>query len=160
MELVTDFLLLAATGTACLYCWILSKRLKRLTNAKNGFGAGIAALSHSAEEMKAVMESTKVSGDAVAHRLETLLIKSENRVSHLQDLLQQVTDMRESAMDETRQVTLKYTETLSPLIEEANESADRLFNALDAASAAELEMMCRPFGQDADKRPLKVAVNL
>ena len=52
MALVVDFLLLAASGTAGLYCFVLSRRLKGLTNASGGLGAGVAALAQSAEEMK------------------------------------------------------------------------------------------------------------
>lgn len=135
MELITNFMLLAATGAACFYCWTLSRRLKGLTSANNGFGAGVAALSKSAEEMKGAMEQTKASAEQSATRLESLLRQADMKGAHLRALIQQLREMNDSVVAETERVTCKYADTLTPLINDANDSANRLIEALELTSS-------------------------
>ncbi|MCG8380141.1 MAG: hypothetical protein MI865_11800, partial [Proteobacteria bacterium] len=59
MALIIDFLLLAASGGACFYCWVLSNRLKALTSNKDGLHTGVAALAQSAKEMQIAMKKTQ-----------------------------------------------------------------------------------------------------
>ncbi|MEQ8751581.1 MAG: hypothetical protein RIC52_17575, partial [Amphiplicatus sp.] len=99
MDLVTDFLLLAASATACLYCFVLSRRLKGLTSAKDGLGAGIAALSQSANEMKSAVSETKASADAAASRIETLMAEADAKAEQLQTLIDQLSEMSASVVE-------------------------------------------------------------
>lgn len=133
MELVIDFLLLAASGTAGLFCWVLSRKLKALTSAEAGLGAGIAALSQSAEEMKRAVAETRSSADQTAARIELLLAEAEGKAKHLQGLIDQLTEMSASVVDHAENATRKYLETLEPFLEEANETANRLLGAIAAA---------------------------
>ncbi|MFQ5562724.1 MAG: hypothetical protein ACE5FO_04050 [Parvularculaceae bacterium] len=135
MELVTNFMLLAATGAACLYCWILSKRLKGLTSAKSGFGAGVAALSKSAEEMKQAMEKTRTAGEETAARLESLLRQADMKSAQLRALTKQLRDMSASVVSDTGRATTEYADTLTPLIGDANDAANRLIEALEQTSS-------------------------
>lgn len=133
MELVIDFLLLAASGTAGLFCWVLSRKLKAMTNAEAGLGAGIAALSQSAEEMKRAVADTKSSADHTAARIESLLAEAESKATHLQGLIDQLTEMSASVADHAENATRKYLETLEPFLAEANETANRLLGAIARA---------------------------
>jgi ABC-type transporter Mla subunit MlaD len=136
MELVVDFLLLAASGTAGLFCWVLSRKLKAMTSAEAGLGAGIAALSQSAEEMKRAVAETKSSADETAARIESLLAEAEGKAAHLQALIDQLTEMSASVADHAENATKKYLETLEPFLAEANETANRLLGAIAKAPDA------------------------
>lgn len=133
MELVVDFLLLAASGTAGLYCWVLSRKLKAMTSAEAGLGAGIAALSQSAEEMKRAVAETSASADSTAKRIETLLAEADEKAAHLQGLIDQLSGMSASVVDHAENATRKYLETLAPFLDEANEAANRLLGAIAQA---------------------------
>lgn len=137
MELVINFLLLAASGTAALFCWILSRKLKALTDAEAGIGAGIAALSQSAEEVKSAVAGTKLSADETAARIETLLEDANDKAAHLEALIDQLGDMSASVSQHADSATRKYLDTLAPFLDEANEAADRLLGAIAHASISD-----------------------
>lgn len=59
MELISDGLLLATALTAAVYCIILSRRLRRLTDSGEGIAAQIAALDAALGETKAAMTETR-----------------------------------------------------------------------------------------------------
>lgn len=136
MDMVTDFLLLAASATACLYCYVLSKRLKGLSNANEGLGAGIAALSQSAEEVKTAVASTKASADAAAARIETLMLEADVKAKELQALIDELADMGASVVAHAEGATKKYVDTLAPFLGEANDAAARLLGAIERAPVA------------------------
>ena len=133
MEMVLDFLLLAASGVACFYCWVLSKRLKGLTSAEKGLGAGIQQLSVSAEEVKAAVATAKSGADATAAKLEQLLQRAEQKIAELNALFNEVDEAGEKVAAKTEGATRKYVDTLTPFLTEANEIADRLFAAIERA---------------------------
>lgn len=137
MDLVMDFLLLAASGTACFYCLVLNRRLKGLTSAKGGLGAGIAALSQSAADVKKAVEGTKMAADAAAARIEGLLAKADEKEARLNDLMDQIADMSASIVNHADGATKKYVDGLAPFIGEANAAAESLIEAIERATAAE-----------------------
>lgn len=136
MDLVLDFLLLAASGVACFYCWILSKRLKSLTSAEKGLGAGIQQLSVSAEEVKAAVATAKSGADAAAARLEQLLQRAELKTAELNALFGEIDKASDQVAEKTEGATRHYVDTLSPFLAEANEIADKLFAAIERAPRA------------------------
>lgn len=59
MELIADGLLIATGLTAGLYCLILSRRLRRLTDSGNGIGAQIEALDRALAETRSALAETR-----------------------------------------------------------------------------------------------------
>lgn len=145
MDMVIDFLLLAASGTASLYCFILNRRLKGLTAAKTGLGAGIASLSQSAEEMKFAVAATKKAADEAAMRLEKAIADADKKSIYLDDLISQLGEMSASVTAHAEGATQRYLDTLSPIIGEANAAADRLADAIAATPE-------NPFGANAARK--------
>lgn len=137
MDLVLDFLLLSASGAACLYCWVLNRRLRGLTSAKGGIGAGVAQLSQSAEEMKAALAATKGAADEAAARIESLLAEAGRKAEELETLLDQLDKTGASVAEKAEDATQKYVDVIAPFLAEANAAADRLFAAIERAPAAE-----------------------
>lgn len=59
MELVADGLLIATAVTAGLYCMVLSRRLRDLTDSGGGIGLQIEALNHALAETRAALAETR-----------------------------------------------------------------------------------------------------
>lgn len=59
MDLIADGLLIATALTAALYCVILSRRLRRLTDAEAGIGTQIRALNKALEETRTALAETR-----------------------------------------------------------------------------------------------------
>lgn len=133
MDLVTDFLLLAASGAACFYCWALSTRLKKLMKTNDGLGASVVALSQSAEEMKVALEQTKQSADGVKTDMDILLKSADEKADVLQKLLDQLATIRNEVVTQTESSTQDYMDKLAPFIDDANATADKLFDVIAEA---------------------------
>lgn len=141
MELIVNFLLLAASGAACFYCWVLSARLKSLTSTRDGLQTGIAALSQSAEDMQQAMDQTKTVAGASISRLEELLAEADKRIPELRDMLQEITSISAQAVNDTELAAKNLAAVLAPQIKEARESAMFLLDSLEAAREPVVEAM-------------------
>ena len=75
MAIIADGLLIAGSLAAAFYCWILSVRVKRLTDMDSGVGAAIATLSLQVDEMQRALQSTRSGANeslgALEDRIET-----------------------------------------------------------------------------------------
>ena len=83
MDLIADFLLLAASLCACLYCWLLSQRLNKLKDTRNGIAASLASLSKSVEEAKKAIAHSHLAADESVGRLEPLVVEARQLRSEL-----------------------------------------------------------------------------
>ncbi len=133
MSLIIDFLLLAASGAACFYCWVLSTRIKSITNTKDGIHTGIVALTQSAEEIQSAIASTKNAATESSTTLEQLLSEANQKIPELRDLMTQITDISQTAVHETETATTNLFEMLTPHIKEAQEVSYQLLDALEAS---------------------------
>ncbi len=137
MALIVDFLLLAASGAACFYCWVLSTRIKSVTNTKDGIHSGIVALTQSAEEIQSAIASTKDAATENSAALEQLLAEADKKIPELRELMSQITEISQTAVQETETATTNLVETLSPHIKEAQEVSYQLLDALEASYTSE-----------------------
>lgn len=131
MNLIVDFILLAASGAACFYCWVLNTRLKSLTSTKDGLQTGIAALSQSAEDMQSAMSETKNLAGEHAERLQALLDETDKKIPELHDLLRQLSEISAQSVNETETAAKNLVELLAPHVREARVSAQLLLTALE-----------------------------
>lgn len=131
MNLIVDFMLLAASGAACFFCWVLNSRLQSLTSTKDGLKTGIAALSQSAEDMQSAMSETKNLTGENAERLQALLDETDKKIPELHDLLHQLSQISAQTVNETESATKNLIDLLAPHIREARVSAQLLLTALE-----------------------------
>jgi len=59
MDLIADGLLIATALTATLYCLVLSRRLRRLTDSQSGIGAQIGELSRILDDTRSTVAETR-----------------------------------------------------------------------------------------------------
>lgn len=149
MNFIIDFLLLAASGAACFYCWVLSTRIKSITNTKDGIHTGIVALTQSAEEIQSAIAATKATATENSANLEQLLAEADKKIPELRDLMAQITEISQTAVQETETATTNLFEMLTPHIKEAQAASYQLLDALEATYTSETVALAQPEGKPA-----------
>lgn len=95
IELLADALLLGGTLCACLYCFVLSRRLKKLSSFESGLGGAIAVLSTQVDDMQRVLKETEATAGEASSQLKSLVQEAEDAAGNLEVLLASLTDMPE-----------------------------------------------------------------
>jgi hypothetical protein len=95
MELIADFLMIAGTFGAAIYCYVLAARLKRFSTLETGMGGAIAVLSAQVDDMTRALEKASIAATGSASSLETLTGRSELAAAKLELLLASLHDLPE-----------------------------------------------------------------
>ena len=74
---IADGLLIAGTIAACVYCFVLSRRLKKLNDLEGGLGSAIAVMSVQVDELTKILAKAEESANESAKRLSDLTERSE-----------------------------------------------------------------------------------
>lgn len=98
MSLIADFLMVVASGSAAVYCIILSRRLTRLTSFDKGIGGAIAVLSAQVDEMKAALADAKQGTDGAGTHLQGLVRQARDISSELELMIAACHDFAEQAL--------------------------------------------------------------
>lgn len=105
MEMIADFLLLAASGVATIYCFVLSRRLARLSDMKNGIGASIASMSETLDQTQKAIALAKSSSLESVAKLVGLLEEAERikpEISQLVEALSEIAVVAAEDIDAAR----------------------------------------------------------
>lgn len=86
MELIIDFMLLAASGAAVFYCVILSRKLEGLKNTEKGLGATIASMSQTVDQAHSTVVLAKESSNQSVKELTPL-------IDEMRTIMPKVTEM-------------------------------------------------------------------
>ncbi|GAB5459071.1 MAG: hypothetical protein Hens3KO_21010 [Henriciella sp.] len=73
----TDIAIFLVSTAACLYCLVLSRRLRALQDTKNGLGATIVAFSESIGALSASTNETKLQVAQLAQKLPPLIADAQ-----------------------------------------------------------------------------------
>lgn len=76
-DLAKDLILIALCAACALYCGMLSSRLKRLNNLKDGVGASILSLTEAIEKTHAASLATKADIHTAIGDMKSLLNEAE-----------------------------------------------------------------------------------
>lgn len=87
MEIIADGLLLAGTLAAAFYCYVLARRMRKLTDLDAGLGGAITALSRQVEEMRTSVDAAKHVSGASAKELVSMTARAEIAAGRLELLL-------------------------------------------------------------------------
>ena len=96
----TDIAIILVSLAACVYCFVLSRRLRALQNTKDGLGATIMALSKSISAVSATTQDTRVKAGELAARLSQLLADADAMCGKLNALKGEMTAQQASALEE------------------------------------------------------------
>lgn len=93
MELIADILLVAGALGAGLYCFVLSRRLRRFTNLERGVGGAVAVLSTQADELKKSLDSARDASDQSGAVLKELTQRAETVAQRLELMMASMHDV-------------------------------------------------------------------
>lgn len=110
MQLIVDFMLLAASAAAAIYCFILSGKLKKLNDLRSGLGASIASMSLTLEQTRRMLDESKSAQREAEENLSALI-------------------------DEAGRITVELSELVETILETAELAAEEIASSRDAAIA-------------------------
>jgi len=87
MELLVNFLLLVGTLSAATFSWVLSRRVRKLSDLDQGLGAAIKALSSQVDDMNTALELAQKQAGSSTREIETLTARAEKAATRLELLL-------------------------------------------------------------------------
>ena len=97
MELIADILLGAGAFGAAVYCMVLSRRLKRLTQLESGMGGAIAVLSAQVDDLTRTLGRAEEAARTQSATLEAQTRRAEEAVKRLELLMSSLHDLPDPA---------------------------------------------------------------
>ena len=98
-----DIAIILISSVACMYCIVLSRRLKALQNTRNGLGATIKALSDSISAVSATTDETRYHAGELAARLARLIEEAKLSCARIEDVTQRLNDAQNRAESQIQQ---------------------------------------------------------
>lgn len=98
MGLVFDIILLMASGAATIYCFVLSRRLSRLNDTKNGIGASIASMSQALDQTQQTLAFARSSSVDALQKLTSALEEAERIRPEFEKLIDEFGALAELAI--------------------------------------------------------------
>ncbi|MCI4643380.1 MAG: hypothetical protein MRY64_01180 [Hyphomonadaceae bacterium] len=154
----TDIAIILVSLAACVYCFVLSRRLKALQDTKDGLGATIMALSKSISAVSSTTQDTRAKTGELAARLTQLLADADAMCTRLKSMKGEMDAHHASALDEVKAAHARLsaqhadlTESMRDLLEE---SKDRildmkiLMRQVQATSQAQSKPALQPANAD------------
>lgn len=100
MGLVFDLILLMASGAATVYCFVLSRRLTRLNDTKNGLGASIASMSQALDQTQQALTFARTSSIDAVQKLASSLEEAERVRPEIAKLIEELSALAELMVDD------------------------------------------------------------
>lgn len=125
-----DLVLILISGSACLYCGMLNRRLRKLQNLKTGVGASIVSLTEAINQTNKAAKEAQSSTLQTVETLRHLLAKAESATPKIDALMVQLVRSAENAKDERQLLDIHIDEKLTPTLEKAHVTAAGLLKAV------------------------------
>ena len=123
---IPDIILIVISGLACMYCYLLSRRLRKLNNLETGLGASIITLTRAIEgTYKAAQEAQTSTAEAV-ETLRDLLARSDNLTPRADAIVKGMERSFERARDKQDQLDYAIDVSLARAVEKAETTATGL----------------------------------
>lgn len=97
MDLIADVLLGAGAIGAAVYCAVLSRRLRRLTQLEGGMGSAIAVLSAQVDELTGALAGAQSAAERSARALETQTARAEAALARMELVMAALHDLPDPA---------------------------------------------------------------
>jgi len=127
---VTDIILIFISGSACLYCAALSRRLKKLNNLKTGVGASIVSLTHAIEDTHKAAQEAQQSTLQTVETLRHLLKQSESEAPKIEALLTDLGRAAEASKATQHLLQNCVDAEINPAIKKAQKTASGLLKVV------------------------------
>ncbi len=158
-----DVLLIVISSIACLYCWLLSQRLKKLNSLKTGVGASILHLTKAIEDTHKAAQDAQDSTQKAVATLKDLLERSESATPKVEALVMELTRAEDNARLEHTKMEDMLDITLPKAMDEAQNTAASLMQIIAAIQKSQHVLSASVVKTDEDEdqapRPLRRAAS-
>lgn len=131
MEMIIDFMLLAASGAATFYCFILSRKLEALKSTEKGLGATIATMSHTVDQARATVAMAKESSSQSVAELTPLIEETKDVMPQLTEMIDVISELAEIAIRDVNDASGKAGADLDARLAKAKALQERLDQQID-----------------------------
>ncbi|WP_411815920.1 hypothetical protein [Hyphococcus sp. DH-69] len=131
MEMIVNFMLLAASGAATFYCFILSRKLEALKNTEKGLGATIATMSHTVDQARSTVTLAKESSAQSINELKPLIDETKDILPQLSEMIDVLSELAEIAIRDVNDASTAATASLDERLEKARDLQQRLDEQID-----------------------------
>ncbi len=97
MDMIIDFMLLAASGAAVFYCVILSRKLEGLKNTEKGLGATITTMSQTVDQARSTVVLAKESSSQSVKELTPLIEEMRTIMPKVTEMIDVLGELGEAA---------------------------------------------------------------
>lgn len=97
MSELADLLLVAGSLAACIYCIVLSRRLRRFTDLENGVGGAVAVLAGQVDDLSRTFSGAQTATRASAAALSEVCDRAEAAGRRIELLLAALHDLPDPA---------------------------------------------------------------
>lgn len=102
MAFIADILLMSGALAATLYCFVLSRRLRRFTDLETGMGGAIAILSVQVDDLSKALKKAEAASMASANGLAAQSKSADAAAKRLELLMASLHDLPEAPRPETQ----------------------------------------------------------
>lgn len=131
MEMIVNFMLLAASGAATFYCFILSRKLEALKNTEKGLGATIATMSHTVDVARSTVTLAKESSAQSIADLSPLIEETKEILPQLTEMIDVISELAEIAIRDVNEASAQASADLDARLEKARALQTRLDEQID-----------------------------
>jgi hypothetical protein len=131
MEMIIDFMLLAASGAATFYCFILSRKLEALKSTEKGLGATIAMMSHTVDQARSTVSLAKESSAQSIAELSPLIEETKDILPQLTEMIDVISELAEIAIRDVNEASGNAGAELEKRLAKARAVQDRLDEQID-----------------------------
>ena len=114
---LTDIAIFLISFAACIYCIVLSRRLAKLQNTKDGLGATIVACSNSISSMSAAAKGTTSHARQLADELSSLLKEAELTCQQIEKSTTELDHKSKAAISNATEARAQLNEHMQSVLE-------------------------------------------
>ncbi|RIJ18344.1 DUF6468 domain-containing protein [Henriciella mobilis] len=118
----TDLALFLVSFAACIYCFILSRRLKALQDTRDGLGATIMALTKSVSAVSSATSETRSQAGELATRLSSLMKDADQMCHRLSALTDELEKTHKTASESATAAQGELKMALGDLLDQSQDS--------------------------------------
>lgn len=93
MTMIADILLVAGASGAALYCYVLSRRLRRFTDLEKGVGGAVAVMSMQVDDLTKTLAAAQTTAKASVGQLDAVSARAEAAQQRLELLVASLHDL-------------------------------------------------------------------
>jgi len=93
MTMIADILLVAGALGAALYCFVLSRRLRRFTDLEKGVGGAVAVMSMQVDDLTKTLAAAQATAKASVGQLDQVSARAEAAQQRLELLVASLHDL-------------------------------------------------------------------